>query len=235
MIYKAYNLDTSKLLTLPETGMGYQVIEARKFGKSLKDKFIVYNAELVIDLDANFFDFRNQIITKGFSETLNKAEMLPVETQSISLLPKSFIQETRYLSESKKSNKKRYSGGKGAKDSHEEKPNGIDVFVRLSPYMDDHRIDFARRRLVEGSFTTTKQDYIDCISYKDDPIDRYALPYKEGETVNWAFFLQPKFTDILQRGIVQPAFGHDGGGIEAFFKNGTSNDTYLGRTPYGES
>ena len=30
MIYKAYSLDTEKLLSLPETGMGYQVIEANE-------------------------------------------------------------------------------------------------------------------------------------------------------------------------------------------------------------
>jgi hypothetical protein len=106
------------------------------------------------------------------------------------------------------------------------------LFVRLSVYENDHRIDFTMKRLKKGTYTTTCQDYKDCVDYKDDPIDRYALP--NDDPVKWAFYIQPKNTDELQRGIVQPAFGHEGGGIEAFFENGTSVNTYLAKKPYGQ-
>ncbi len=33
----------------------------------------------------------------------------------------------------------------------------------------------------------------------------------------WAFFIKPKKNDIFQFGVVQPAFGHLGGGVEAYF------------------
>jgi hypothetical protein len=61
---------------------------------------------------------------------------------------------------------------------------------------------------------------------------RYALP--NDEQIQWAFYIRPKVGDTLQRGVVQPAYGHDGGGIEAYFENGTSDDTYFDKKEYGE-
>jgi len=52
--------------------------------------------------------------------------------------------------------------------------------------------------------------------------------------IKWAFYILPKKDDSLQRGIVQPAFDHDGGGIEAYFENGTSNQTFLEKRAYGK-
>ena len=83
-----------------------------------------------------------------------------------------------------------------------------------------------------GTFTTTFEDYGDCITTNDDPIDRYALP--NDEKIKWSFFIQPKNIDILQKGIVQPAFGHQGGGIEAYFEKGTSENTYALKREYGK-
>ena len=87
-------------------------------------------------------------------------------------------------------------------------------------------------RLKPGSFTTTFRDYTDCVSTSDDPIDRYALP--NDEKINWSFYIKPKSIDILQKGIVQPAFNHEGGGIEAYFEKGTSESTYLMKREYGK-
>jgi len=104
--------------------------------------------------------------------------------------------------------------------------------VRLSAYENDKRIDFEKKRLKDGTYTTTLYDYISCVKTKDDPVDRYALP--NDETIKWAFYVQPKSNDTLQRGIVQPAFGHAGGGIEAYFENGTAENTYLLKKQYGD-
>ena len=106
------------------------------------------------------------------------------------------------------------------------------MFVRLSAYQNDRRIDFENKRLKPGTYPTTRCDYRVCVIYKDDPVDRYALP--NDEKVKWAFYVQPKTKDTLQRGIVQPAFGHDGGGIEVYFAAGTSRDTFMVMKPYGE-
>jgi len=136
------------------------------------------------------------------------------------------------LSESSKKDKHRYSGGNGAVESPKEYANGKEIFVRVSAYENDRRIDFIKKCLLEGTFTTTHQDYLNCVMYHDDPVDRYALP--NDEIIKWAFYILPKTNDMLQRGIVQPAFGHQGGGIEAFFEKGTHDNTYFDKRLYGK-
>ena len=152
-------------------------------------------------------------------------------TESISLIPKTTT-ERRIFSENLVKFKHRHRGGTGARDNPIEAANGAELFVRLSAYENDHRIDFEKKKLKKGSYTTTDLDYKDCVKYYDDPVDRYALP--NDELIEWAFYILPKLLDELQRGIVQPAFGHDGGGIEVFFEKGTSDDTFLFRRPYGK-
>ncbi len=49
---------------------------------------------------------------------------------------------------------------------------------------------------------------------------------------NGHFIFNPKKCDTLQRGIVQPAFGHNGGGDEVYFAKGTSNGTFIQQTSY---
>ncbi len=228
MIYKAFSAFSNVLISKPETGMGYQVIDARKSGKFTSERFVVYNSELIVELDNRFETFKRQIISEGFSNILNKSDLLSLEI--VNVLPKSQIKQIRFLAESKRNNMVRYSGGVGAIDAKKENADGKEVFVRLSAYADDKRIDFANKKLKPGSYTTTLIDYQTCKRLNDDPVDRYALP--NDETIKWAFHIQPKTSDQLQRGIVQPAFGHDGGGIEAYFENGTSIETFLYKLPY---
>lgn len=231
MIYKACSSDTEKFLSLPETGMGYQVIEAQRNGRTYKERYIVYYSELIIEYD-KAYEFKERIKTRRFSEMLNEAQLLLIETASISLVPKTTILERRILSENKEKYKKRHSGGKGARENPKESANGNEIFVRLSSYISDKRIDLEKKRLKKGSYTTTQSDYIDCVHYSDDPVDRYALP--NDDSIEWAFFIRPQKIDVLQRGIVQPAFGHEGGGIEAFFEKGTSDGTFIETKPYGK-
>lgn len=232
MIYKAYSSDSNKLLSLPETGMGYQVIEGQLSGSYTTKRYVVYNSNLIVDLDDNFSRNKQLIINKGYSLVLNESSLLNIKTESIKLIAKKSITESRYLSDSKINVNKRQSGSKGVVDNPKEYADGKEYFVRLSAYENDKRIDFEKKRLKDGTFTTTLYDYISCVKTKDDPVDRYALP--NDETIKWAFYVQPKSYDTLQRGIVQPAFGHAGGGIEAYFENGTAENTYLLKKQYGD-
>jgi hypothetical protein len=232
MIYKAYSTDTNKLISLPETGMGYQVIDGQLTGSSTTKRYVVYNADLIVDLDDDFIRNKQLIIVRGYTLISNAASLLNLKTESIKLMTKRSLYESISLSQTKINVNNRHSGGKGAIDSPKENADGKEFFVRLSAYQNDKRIDFVKNRLKEGSFTTTLNDYLSCVRTKDDPIDRYALP--NDETIKWSFYIQPKLNDSLQRGIVQPAFGQQGGGIEAYFESGTSENTYSMTKPYGE-
>lgn len=92
---------------------------------------------------------------------------------------------------------------KGAIDNPVTRANGTDMFVRLSAFDNDKRIDKIGGRLLPGSFATTDSDLQNCRNYKYDPIEWYALP--SNDEIKWEFYIQPLKTDTLQRGVVQPA------------------------------
>jgi hypothetical protein len=239
MVYKLYDSDIAELLKRPETGMGYQVVEASVHGRSSTERFVVYNAQLAITDDLEFKSNKRAILRDGFSTILNKSEKLPIVTTSIKVLNGDEIRtgkDSKNINfsslETKTADKNRQSGGQGAIDGKKENANGTEMFVRVSAYADDKRIDDVNKKLRPGSFTTTEKDYKDCVSLNDNPIDRYALP--NDEKIEWAFYIQPKSVDVLQRGIAQPAFDHGGGGIEIYFENGTSDGTYIGKREYGK-
>ncbi|MCU0351830.1 MAG: hypothetical protein MUF43_13545 [Flavobacterium sp.] len=232
MIYRIYAQDAQTLLEKPETGMGYQIINASQYNRGLVRKFVVYNTNLAIEMDSNFQIFKREVIREGYKMALNRATELMLETDSIKVFDQHSVKQYIALSATKRISNKRNTGGKGATDNPKENANGTEVFVRVSAYEDDKRIDFENKKLKPGTFTTTFEDYAACMSTNDDPIDRYALP--NDEKIKWSFFIKPERVDVLQRGIVQPAFGHEGGGIEAYFENGTSKGTFVMKREYGK-
>lgn len=213
MIYKIYEQDAKLLLEKPETGMGYQIIRANLYSKKAERTFVVYNTNLAVDLDSNFDFNRRRIILEGYRRILNKVSEIMLDTNSIKVLD-------RELSIS------------DSTDNSKEFANGSEVFVRISAYEDDKRIDFEKLRLKEGSFVTTINDYLNCVNTKNHLIDRYALAYNE--TDKWTFYIKPKSIDLLQREIVRPAFSPSGGVLLVFFEKGTSVNSYLFKKPYGE-
>lgn len=234
MIYRIYEQDSETLVEQPETGMGYQIVSTRQYNRFTTKKLVVYNTRLAVDLDENFDANRKKIINEGYKIMLSKSQELMLETDSIKVIPHSELKESVQLSTLEKllfNMNKRHSGGKGATDNPKEYAKGDENFVRLSAFEDDRRIDTVNKKLKPGSFATTEADYRICLAEKDNPVDRYALP--NDDKIEWAFYIRPKSTDQLQRGIVQPAFGHSGGGIEAYFENGTSNHTYFIKRKYG--
>ena len=233
MIFKAFSETINKLLLLPETGIGYQVIDAKKINQSGFERYIVYNGQIIV----NFNDVptsRAKLFSDSFSTVLSKTDnSILLETNTISLVTKMQILEQRPVSNAKVFSAYRSSDNKkGAKDNPKLSCSGTDTYVRISAFEDDFRIDTVTRRLKSGSYTTTHRDYLFCVNSNDDPVDRYALP--NDEVIKWAFYITPQVKDLVQIGVVQPAYGHDGGGLEAYFENGTSNGTYLYRRIYGQ-
>lgn len=232
MVYRAAAQDTAKLLTQAETGMGYQVFDAQIPGYSSLRRFVAYNDELIVELDGQFSTYRSQIVSKGLTMALREAIIFPGLTSSIVSVRRSLISERWTMAAAKESEKHRHKGGTGAKDNDKEAADGKETFVRISAYLNDRRVDQQRKCLLPGAYTTTGVDYLVCVQTKDDPVDRYALP--NSDKPEWAFFVMPRAGDQLRRGIVQPAFNHDGGGVEALFDNGTSSGSLIDTRKYGE-
>lgn len=220
MYYRLSASQENSLLNLPETGMGYQIIEANTLGSSTRSRYLALNSEIIIDVNGYEGDHVRKVINEGIS----KVKSFAIEKTLTNITVLNEKQFRNLISEAKNENEK------GAIDNPVVYASGDETFVRLSAFDDDKRIDKINKCLRPGSFTTTMDDYLKCKASKDNPNERYALP--NNDEIQYAFHIKPLKSDTLQRGIVQPANDRRGGGKEAYFANGTSAGTYLGQTPY---
>jgi hypothetical protein len=220
MYNKLTNAQEQELLSKPETGMGYQIIEANDALTYAQRKMIVLNAQIAVDRGMNEAADIKTVINKGIFFAKASAELIVLK--NIRVLNESEFRGTV--------NEPKGEKEKGAIDNPKEKANGYEVFVRLSAFDDDTRVDKVNKRLLPGSFSTTEEDYKECKAKNDEPIERYALP--GNDKIEWAFYIVPTRMDTLQRGTVQPANGRKGGGKEIYFENGTSIGTFVKQTHY---
>jgi hypothetical protein len=220
MYYRLSADDERKFLNLPETGMGYQIAEAYRRGGYSKEKFLILNSEIVIEINRDQSQSVENVISEGILSIKINASI--INPNGIKILNE--LEFSGSVNES--------SNGKerGAIENPVENANGKEVFVRLSAFDNDLRIDKIYNCLRPGSYTTTMEDYMKCKVKPDAPIERYSLP--NNDRIKFAFHIIPIIIDTLQRGMVQPANGKSGGGIEAYFAKGTAIGTYKKQTPY---
>ena len=65
MYFQLSAAQESELLNQPETGMGYQVVEARRGGSYTQEKFLVLNSEVVVEMNSYEADNVRKIISEG--------------------------------------------------------------------------------------------------------------------------------------------------------------------------
>ena len=220
MIYKLSNSQENDLLHMPETGMGYQVVIANKSGEYKTERYLVLNSEIVVEMNNDQSNLVRRIISEGILAAKRSASTIALNI--ISVLSEREFRNS--LNESKDDKEK------GAIDNPVENANGEEVFVRLSAFDDDRRVDKIKKCLLPGSYTTTMDDYLICKRTNDDPVERYALP--NNDEIKHAFHIKPLRVNTLQRGKVQPANNKRGGGKEVYFANGTSSGTFVLQTAY---
>ena len=220
MLFKLSTAQETDLLNQPETGMGYQVVEASKVGNYLQEKYLVLNSEIVIEINASTHENVRKVINQGI--VAFKASASTITFHAIHVLNEKQFRNS--VSEPNTENQK------GATDNPVKNATGDEVFIRLSAFDNDRRVDKVKKCLRPGAFTTTMDDYLNCKSTSDDPVERYALP--NNDEIKFAFHIQPLKSDTLQQGIVQPANNKRGGGKEVYFANGTAAATFIKQTAY---
>lgn len=220
MIYKVSQNNQDILLSLSESGMGYQLITARFSSEYTSRKLLVLNSEIFIEHDETEWLFFSKIVREGWNEI--KATAKVQSLQSIEI--KSKREYFNIVAEEYTTSKK------GAKDNPVQLANGWMAYVRLSAFYDDKRIDRVNKCLRPGSYTTTIDDYLTCTVNKYDPVDRYAIP--NDDPIKWAFNIIPEKGDTYQQGIVQPDFGKKGDGIECYFEKGTSFGSFTSEAEF---
>jgi len=203
------------LLSKPETGMGYQIVEY-KIGR-IKQKGIVLNAEILIN--------ENEVESlKQFSLGLKETKFLETAESSRN------IEEIEVLSRKEIISIDEIFLGfmKGmnipAKDAKVSYTTKNEVFKRFSAFKNDKRIT-PEGGLLPGTYTTTEEDAKNVKTGKE-AVDRYALP--NDDPAIYVFTVKPPEDTEVKRGVVQPLDDKKGGGVEVLFINGSPSNTVEG-------
>jgi hypothetical protein len=208
---------TANLLSQPESGMGYQIVEATLADNKTK-RGVAYNAELLL------FDEepRSLMQTASYSAILESAKSSAGEIKSLRVIPRP---ATRTLTSSVRESTGDYGKKAGpAKDAPREKTKAGEVFKRFSAYKNDNRV-LADGSLRPGTYATTEEDAKN-VKTGAEAVARYALP--NPAPASYVFTIRPHKDTVLQRGIVEPAYGQPGGGVEVIFTDGTQPNTVTG-------
>jgi len=234
MIWRTTAQQEAFLLTQRESGMGYQIVEFVEPRATRTTKAVVYQALLVVALDDEF-DLELSFLSnrKDWDSWVKEPDSFDFlrDVRALRVITPPSAGPLHLVAEPLQGRCDRRSGGCGAMDAPILEADGSSHYVRVSAFSNDRRVDLLHRCLLPGTFATTVKDYLACVRCPDDPVDRYALPH--GLPITTAFHIRPMGSDRLQIGLVQPNFGHEGGGEEVFFSKGTSHGTMLDIRPYG--
>lgn len=204
-----------KLLKLPESGLGYQLVLGTRRDRA-KQEYVILNATIAEPTyERHYKDIFRNLTLHGMNAIYKYAEVskeiIDVELIKGNRLYK-FVEAKTAL-----------YGSKGAIDAKEEYTKVGDYFIRFSHYHDDLRVDRIRMCLLPNSYATTFDDADYCLSHNIDPRDRYALP--TAETIEYKFYVEPRVRTPIKKGTVDPANDRPGGGVEVLFTKGTDDNT----------
>jgi hypothetical protein len=212
----------TKLISLPESGMGFQIVNAT-FSDRIVRESIVLNANILEPINNRPI---NEVFNAMFSANVDQLE-------------KSIIRSNTVIDVSLKSDKGNFQKGMmnfkmfseaisnatGADKQTEAYTSENEKFVRFSHFENDNRIDHINMRCLPGTYATTLEDANYCLQNKIDPRVRYALP--NSLEIKFAFHIHPFRLTPIKRGIVEPANNQPGGGKEVIFTKGTGNKTVV--------
>lgn len=214
----------------PEYGMGYQKVTATLDDGS-HEKGLVFNSQVFVKETED----PSLVVREEWSEVLKEAGKSKRSIKSVQLIPRApetlrgvrrIVSGTgtrTLLGESFEPIKK--SEGGPAKDAEETPTMPGEVFKRFSAYADDRRVT-EKKGLTPGTFATTREDADAFVRTGTDAVKRYALENKK--PASNVFTIKPPGKTTLKRGIVKPAYGEPGGGVEVIFVNGSPDGTVTG-------
>ncbi len=211
-----YQLSTDQIRELvaqPETGMGYQYVEA-SMSDSHVMKGVVLNSEVFIP-EARIEKIMGQR-SLNYSMILREAER-PGYIQKVKVMGRSQL----HLGEAKYSKKTSEPPAAEANISLTEKNQ---IFKRFSPFKNDRRIALDGS-LLSGAYATTEDDAKN-VRTGTEAMNRYALP--SDEPAIYVFSIRPPEKTPVRVGRVEPANGKPGGGVEVLFENGSPKNTVTG-------
>jgi hypothetical protein len=215
---------TQSLLALPETGRGFQLVEASILGTVRP--LLVFNGEDAIDLSAIDLEpggdpaviLRNGLRVIG----LLKSDM--VETGFVAPQPSGFkLLNARIGPLPASSLSSTFGGVTTALPSSLVKHDVLAAsrrFHRFSAFNPDRRVDPVTGNFLAGTYAAPESE-VPFVPTGFIAVGRFALPNTLPASYHYEIEA-PKGTSV-DFGTVAPAFGQAGGGVEAYFANAVKN------------
>lgn len=200
------------LIAQPESGMGYQRVEAQINGHW--EHGVVFNSKLLVT--GEDAQPALHVLKEAAARYKSQIHVTADQPVPIRMAPSN----RNSLQEHASAGDGEYTGS-AIKAAEEETCTG-EVFIRFSAFERDFRIT-PEGGLVSGSYATTLLDAAECIQTGSDPVERYALP--NSDPPQFIFRILPRASTAIKRGIVQPANDQPGGGVEVIFPKGTLSGT----------
>ena len=211
-MYRLTDALKQELLRQPESGMGFQVVEITT-DTNHHLRGIVYNAELVLP---DGYDQRT--LLREYRAERMKVGGYGQEIREIRLMARNAASgwATYSAHESRGAYGAQPFTGP-AKDAPKRKTTPAEMFRRFSAFANDRRVT-PDLRLLPGTYATTHADSL-LVHTGKEAVARYALPNPDPAVHRFSIITLAATT--IQCGIVEPANGQPGGGVEVLFAEGT--------------
>lgn len=219
---KLLGSQADQMVSQPETGMGYQTVRIEKKSGELAEG-TVYNCEL-LDMEHE----RRIALTKAGYQTLLASA---TTTEALNIKSIQFVPRARSLTASRALGKSRTTADGPATEARPQNTDKNMIFARFSAYRDDKRVT-REGSLVAGTYATTWVDARLYVKTGEEAVERYALP--NPTPAKFCFRIAPLAGTSYRQGIVQPAHGHAGRGVEVIFDYGTNAGSVTGPTELKE-
>jgi hypothetical protein len=217
--------DAIKSLTeLPETGMGFQLIEAVLWGKNVP--LLVLNSEHAIDLG------QVELTPGDDPATILRNGMRVIDAMKLDVVGTLFAAPRPHSFRLLNARIGKLPGPAGAAapaGPHTVMPSSLvkhvvlsanRVFHRFSAFNPDRRVDPVTGSFLPGTYAVPESE-VPFVPTGFVAVGRFALP--NNFPASFHYEIEASVGTAMDFGTVAPAFGQSGGGVEAYFSDAVIN------------
>ena len=207
----------SELANLPESGMGYQIVDATMQDNRV-ERGIAYNGELLVLAE----EAPVAITKSNFRALVLSAPLASGRVKFVTVL--THHRGLRLLKAKAMTSLGTYAASGPADQAPVGETKSGEVFKRFSAFEDDIRVR-PDKSFTPGTYATTEEDAKN-VKTGREAVKRYALA--NSDPASNVFTAKPNQKTKIQRGVVEPANGQPGEGVEVIFPEGTQVYTVTG-------
>lgn len=219
---------TTGLLELPESGLGFQIVNATFHGT--RSTYIIWNADYAVDL-REAPSLKEDLSGANLGFWINEQAL-----SEITIIAAPSLHDFSLVGARIGPSVIRVEGGSSAPAASPPPSTLVKKinlgaprkFYRFSPFNNDRRIDPLTGDFLPGTYCCPESEIL-FVPTGLSAVGRFALPSPRPASFKYEITANAG-TEVLF-GTVAPAYGQAGGGVEAYFPMGARNATGVFKTP----